>query len=328
MTLHRRYQRARIQAFQEGELPEARQDALARHLERCQECADELRRLNETERLLTDAQPEPARLSAAASQALFERAFANAALPAPPARGSDARLRLVRYGAAALVLGIAVGIFGWRSLRTPLRPSGGTAEDTQTAFVPKSLPASPANPHALPVPHADSALVKNFLPDLMPPELTRDLSPPAPKRRHSRPRFRRHLSEPARFPLVAASVHALSSSWRKLAVSGRSVEAGAFEPRRAEQLLVVLENPPPPAPTLAVQVTHEPETTPGYAQAAAYQPESLGRGTWTQCTVSQHDTGTTAARFSLASVNTNQEKAFLDVQIASGGEANAKGANP
>jgi hypothetical protein len=113
-----------------------------------------------------------------------------------------------------------------------------------------------------------------------------------------------------------------------MAASEGSREAEAFEAGRAEQLLVILESPPPPAPTLAVQVTHEPETTPGYAQAAAYRPESLGRGTWTQCTVSQNSTEAMASRYSVASVSTNQEKAFLDVQIASGGEADAKGANP
>lgn len=328
MTLHRRYQRPRIQAFQDGELPGSRQDALARHLEDCRECAEEQRRLSEMERLLTEAQPEPARLSAEASQALFERAFANAALPAPSARRSSARLRLARYGAAALVLGITA-LFGWRSWHAPDRPlSVGASGGDLSAAVPELDTHRLTNPPALPVHNAEPALVQNFLSGLRQQELPDDSRRPAPTRRHRRPHLHRPPSEPPRLELVAAPVEALRSSWRKMADSERNSEAEAFKAGRAEQLLVVLESPPPPAPTLTVQVTHEPETTPGYAQAAAYQPESLGRGIWTQCTVSQNSTEAMASRYSVASVNTNQEKAFLDVQLASGGEADAKGANP
>lgn len=328
MKLHHWYQRPQIEAFREGELPESRQRVQARHLEGCQQCADELQRLTDTERLLTEAQPEPARLSAEASQALFERAFANAALPAPSARRADARLRLASYCAAALVLGTTIGYCGWQSLRVPPRPVSGEADTTRIASAPKSDPHRIMDSQTL-----SEDAISHLLRIAFPPEITRldlasDLHHPAPTRRHRRPRLRPHPSDPSSLQLVAASVHALLPSWRKMAASGMNAEAAAFEPRRAEQLLVVVEDSPPPAPTLAVQVTHEPETTPGYAQAAAFQPGSLGRGTWTQCTVSQHDTDTTAARYSLASVNTNQEKAFLDVQIASSGEANAKGANP
>lgn len=328
MTLHRRYQRPRIQAFQDGELPESRQDALTRHLEDCRECAEEQRRLSEVERLLTEAQPEPARLSAEASQALFERTFANAALPASSAQRSDTRLRLASYGAVALVLGIAA-LFGWRNWHALDRPlSVGASDGAQIATAPGRDPHRLTSPPALPIHSAEPAPVQNFLSGLRQQELPDDPRPSVPRRRHRRPHLHQPPSEPPRLQLVAAPVQALRSSWRKMTASERNSGAEAFEAGRAEQLLVVLESPPSPAPTLAVQVTHEPETAPGYAQAAAYQPESLGRGIWTQCTVSQNSTDAMASRYAVASVGTNQEKAFLDVQIASGGEADAKGANP
>jgi anti-sigma factor RsiW len=111
--------RDEVQAFHDGELPQARRAALAEHLARCSECTAERQRLQECDRLLADAWPEPEAFSPDSARDLLQRALAEAGARRREYRRQRAR---VAWRLAAAVFLLSMGSLGRIARQTSMPP--------------------------------------------------------------------------------------------------------------------------------------------------------------------------------------------------------------
>src|SRR5687768_13015259 len=108
--IHRWRMRGPLQAYLDGEMPDATRGALTEHLRRCEACAAAARRLAETDQLLGGIRPTPHALMPAASRALLERALAEAGIH----RGGPGRgFPLLAWGLAAALVAMGSGAAAW-----------------------------------------------------------------------------------------------------------------------------------------------------------------------------------------------------------------------
>jgi hypothetical protein len=106
--IHRWRMQGALQSYLDDELSDAARAALARHLDRCASCAAGVRRLGEADALFAAARPTPPALMPPATQALLERALAEAAT-----RGPGRRWLMMTWSLAAGMAVVAAGCAAW-----------------------------------------------------------------------------------------------------------------------------------------------------------------------------------------------------------------------
>jgi hypothetical protein len=290
--IHRWRMRRALLAIHEGELPRKR-SALAAHLNQCPACADTVRRLAESDRLLVIARPEPEALAPETAGLLLQRALAAAVASRRPSPW----LSLAPVGLAVAVFLVAAVGPSWIPLRNAgqsLKPveiaQGLSASARAHAGVGRELRAEEASPSA----EARQSRIT-------PPRGTASVATRRSLRRSRHEAAVRSAvigRQERALHLLRSSVGSrqqpfpLASDSRVEAPAGSEDLAGVMEPEGEAS---------PPAQMLVmltaghvdelVTVRNAPVEMPGYARVAALQPDVNGDLVWTQATVSSEESG-------------------------------------
>jgi hypothetical protein len=273
---HRRMNR-RLTAFYAGELAEAQQEVVQRHLKQCPTCRAALQRLAEADRALRTSRPETPVLTSERTDALFRRALA--ASQVRPRRASG------RTAPALILAAAGLGIVVWLvhlSHPFPLQGPGAAAPsdvDRGNGKVTAAGPRPGPQKAILPVPGQSSnrSRVENVVrePDRI---ASRPLQP-----RHFR---LTHVSTIRKHPLVLSSQYTAFSLSEFDSYGLEDLAPGGQDPPgqpSSSHLIVVVTGAS--APRLNVTVSTGPQTQPGFTRVAALDADGQGNGAWTQCTI-------------------------------------------
>lgn len=249
--IHRLRMWETLRALHERELPPHRREAVLEHVRRCRACSDDLRRMEETDRLLAGGAPPVQMLPADESRRVLNQALVRSGVLK---KRLDWRRSGSMYGLAALALAFVFGGF---------RADPGSRQAVTAA-----------------VPAPRSASATGLAAQIHPPEVQTAEGPDARtvrrrRRRHSGlllARAIRHRRRPGA-PAAAAGVRGLA---------GAPKRPTPAEASGAVMLVVVTAGGTQPV----VTVDHAPDDSPGYARVAVVKPEADGGATVTQCTVS------------------------------------------
>jgi hypothetical protein len=300
MTHGWRMQRALV-SFHEGELSRRNRAALAAHLKRCPGCAAALRRLAESDRLLTAARPEAEALSPETAQRILQRALAQAGAPRRHARQPS-----------LAPVGLAIAVFLAGALLPAWLPDLGAwphpkLAETAQAVSQARLTSPPAPPRSG---EGSKATARGTSPsplrgggqgERLTEAMVRPRDPLA-RIKAGLPHCLQRPSSPLRFGEGSRS--------QPSPLSHDPVIAASVGPDVNDDTMLATNEDPPAARMLImrtagqvddlVTVRQAPAETPGYARVAALLPDGNGDFVWTQSIVSSARPGPVLALRTLA----------------------------